>query len=561
MMLVRGIRSGRAASALRATLVGCSQIGHGARGFAGGSEAADSSPGGSWGTLSVGILFGAAALYSQPAFSDSKVSGGFFSSKVSGGNSTSSDDMEKTLEEVREGLRERLRPLKMHALPPITVVSRGQQVAVRFPVPPTCDTYRLVVDLVSHLGGDVDLAVRASSSAVARQLVVSHPDRNSDKVSTDRLCVVIFEPLIGEKSSLQEIEFLRKGKLSSAELDTVISTVRTAAGINVEPAPKVRIFKGEVNGRKVKRALDALDKLGVKVYGLDMESGETEAEGLTWQSIAGYHEQKREIEDNVLLALKRPEVYDSIARGTKEKFESNRPRAILFEGPPGCGKTSCARVIASQAGVPLLYVPLEVVTSKYYGESERLLSSVFNAGNDFPDGAIVFLDEIDSLATSRDSDMHEATRRMLSVLLRQMDGFEQDKRIVVIAATNRKQDLDPALLSRFDASITFDLPDLQTREEIVAQYARHLSRKELSSVAATSEGMSGRDLRDVCQQAERKWASKLIKGLVGNPPTHELPPVQEYMESAAKRRRTLVKWAEEQVVQQSAKAKVALSTS
>jgi hypothetical protein len=165
--------------------------------------------------------------------------------------------------------------------------------------------------------------------------------------------------------------------------------------------------------------------------------------------------------------------------------------------------------LVSLQGVPLLYVPLEVVVSKYYGESERLLASIFTAGNELPEGAIIFLDEIDSMAMTRDGEMHEATRRMLSVLLRQMDGFEQDKRIVVIAATNRKQDLDPALLSRFDTSVAFNLPDQSTREEIASQYARHLTSTELKAFGSASEGMSGRDIHDVCQQAERRWASKV----------------------------------------------------
>jgi len=234
-------------------------------------------------------------------------------------------------------------------------------------------------------------------------------------------------------------------------------------------------------------------------------------------------------------------VYDDIARGTRCKFETNRPRAVLFEGPPGTGKTSSARVIAKQAGVPLLYVPLEVVMSKYYGESERLLGSVFSLANDLPEGGIIFLDEVDSFAIARDSEMHEATRRILSVILRQIDGFEQDRRVVVIAATNRKEDLDPALISRFDSIICFGLPDQQTRAEIAAQYAKHLTRSELVQFSLATEEMSGRDIRDVCQQAERHWASKLIRGQVPKDEKGEpsLPPIDEYLSCAEQRRKSL----------------------
>uniref|UniRef100_A0A7N2LTJ8 ATPase AAA-type core domain-containing protein n=1 Tax=Quercus lobata TaxID=97700 RepID=A0A7N2LTJ8_QUELO len=96
----------------------------------------------------------------------------------------------------------------------------------------------------------------------------------------------------------------------------------------------------------------------------------------------------------------------------------------------GTGKTSCARVIANQAGVPLLYVPLESVITTWIGESERNLGRVFSHANMLPNGAIIFLDEIDSFATARNNLRLSETRRgLLSVLLRQIDGYEQDKKI------------------------------------------------------------------------------------------------------------------------------------
>ncbi len=92
---------------------------------------------------------------------------------------------------------------------------------------------------------------------------------------------------------------------------------------------------------------------------------------------------------------------------------------------------------------------------------------------------ILFIDEIDSLATSRETGIHEATRRILSTLLRKIDSFESEGEVLVICATNRKKDLDPALVSRTDISIRFDLPDAKTRSEIFKRYARQLSDAEL----------------------------------------------------------------------------------
>ncbi|GAB4821726.1 hypothetical protein N2152v2_008772 [Parachlorella kessleri] len=255
-----------------------------------------------------------------------------------------------------------------------------------------------------------------------------------------------------------------------------------------------------------------------------------------WGILAGYEQEKRQIEDTVLLALTHPDVYDGIAKRTRRHYSSNRPRAVLFEGPPGTGKTTSARVIATQAAVPLVYIPLEAIMSKWYGESERMLADMLKGCESFPDGCIIFLDELDALATSRGTDMHEATRRLLGVLLRHLDGFDANKRTVVIGATNRRQDLDPALISRFSATVTFDLPTEDCRSKILRQYAQHLSDAEVLALAHATPGMAGRDLRDVCEQAERHWASKIIRGKASK---GQLPPLSEYLEAAQQRLKEL----------------------
>lgn len=144
------------------------------------------------------------------------------------------------------------------------------------------------------------------------------------------------------------------------------------------------------------------------------------------------------------------------------KNETNRPKCVLFEGPPGCGKTTSAKIISQQVNIPLVYMPLEAIMSKYYGESESRLAEIFESAQAMG-SVILFIDEIDALATSRESGLHEATRRILSTLLRKIDSFESDGEVLVICATNRKKDLDPALVSRLDLAIKFDLPGAHTR--------------------------------------------------------------------------------------------------
>ncbi|VVB07772.1 unnamed protein product [Arabis nemorensis] len=434
--------------------------------------------------------------------------------------------------------------------PRFNVAVRGQKITLKFQVPSTCEVAQLIANIGSQLGvkvsdqtGGSDMLLRAWDNPVAWQVTLrsvenkKEPGGTEDEADED-LCILIFGSLI--TSDKAEVEFIKKGSLTTEELEAFVSALQVAG----TKAGQNKGGRG-INGSRepsMNESISQLEAMGVRIYGVNKPLGDDSVDEISWDNIAGYDQQKREIEDTILMALHSPEVYDDIVRGTRSKFESNRPRAVLFEGPPGTGKTSCARVIANQAGIPLLYVPLEAVLSKYYGESERLLGAVFSKANELCDGAIIFLDEIDAFAISRDSEMHEATRRVLSVLLRQIDGFEQDKKVVVIAATNRKQDLDPALISRFDSMITFGLPDLQTRQEIIAQYAKQLSKTELVQLAQATESMSGRDIRDVCQGAERTWASKLIRRAKASGEQQQitLPPIQEYLESAEARRKALL---------------------
>ncbi|CAM9200015.1 unnamed protein product [Choristocarpus tenellus] len=275
-----------------------------------------------------------------------------------------------------------------------------------------------------------------------------------------------------------------------------------------------------------KGGVEQLRKLGVEVHG----GGSGEALG--WDTLAGYADVKREIEDTVVMPLQHPEAFDNIARRTRNRFESNRPRAVLFEGPPGTGKTLSARVIASRSNQPMVHVPVETIMSKWYGESEKKLSAIFDACDQMG-GAIIFIDEassgmfVDALATSRDSgNMHEATRRVLSVILQKLEGFEGGSKSTLICATNRKRDLDSALLSRFQLTIRFSLPDTETRGGVFDLYAKHLSKTDHGKLATASVGMSCRDIKETCEHAERRWASKIIRGQE----TGLLPPIEVGMD-------------------------------
>lgn len=268
---------------------------------------------------------------------------------------------------------------------------------------------------------------------------------------------------------------------------------------------------------KITKARATLSEFGVEI----IEPAHI-AEG--WDAIAGYEEVKRRIQDTLVLPLKHSSVYDSVVRGTRTRFQTNVPKAVLYSGPPGVGKTMSARILASTIGVPFLHVPLEGLLSKYYGETTRNLASILEAANDLG-RCIVMLDEVDSLAQSRSGEVHEVTRRTLSVLLRFLDGMDGPRDAILLAATNCASDIDAALLSRFDVVVEFALPDLNTREEMLKLYARQLDDAERRRIARLCDGFSGRELLDACEDAERACAGRVVRG---DGKEGALPDVRDY---------------------------------
>lgn len=288
---------------------------------------------------------------------------------------------------------------------------------------------------------------------------------------------------------------------------------------------------GGGKGIGAKRARAKLEELGVEVF-----SGE--GSDLGWDALAGYDDVKERIENTLTLPLKHPDVYENIVRGTRKRFESNLPKAVLYEGPPGCGKTLSAKILAASIGVPFVHVPLETILSKFYGETTRKLAEILQTANELG-RCLVFIDEADSIGMSRSSptEVHEVTRRTLSVLLRHIDGLDGPQNTILLAATNHKEDIDPALMSRFDVVVSFPLPDLETRKAVLALYAKHLSQEELCTMAELSDGFSGRELLDVCEEAERTYAGYIVrqteagKNRMGGEDQGQLPSLKEYAEA------------------------------
>jgi hypothetical protein len=458
--------------------------------------------------------------------------------------------------------------------PALSLRDGGRTAVLRVSLPRDADASAALLAAAAALGaGGAPLRTSASDTPAARQLALHAPRGAPDGGGGGgggALSLLVFAPRLDVGGAALEFELSKDGALTPADVDVMARALAAAAageGAGAPPhepqrrRPPPRRGAPDDDGDGGGNGSDAvarLEALGATVYPArpagaasspdaaadDNNDGNEED---VWGELAGYEPQKRAVEETLLLALTRPEVYAAVAAATRAgACAPNAPRGVLLAGPPGCGKTSAARALARAARVTLVYLPLEAVQSKYYGEAERNLSAVFAACDALPGrGCVLFLDELDALATRRGgdsasghgADMHEATRRSLSVLLRRLDSMESSGKTVLVAATNRPQDLDPALVSRFGATVVFALPDARTRAAILRRYARQLSDDDVAALAAAPmEGFSGRDLRDVAEAAERAVAAAIIRGAA---PEGALPGLQHYLAAAAARRAAL----------------------
>lgn len=216
-----------------------------------------------------------------------------------------------------------------------------------------------------------------------------------------------------------------------------------------------------------------------------------------YDDIGGCRKQLSLIKEMVELPLRHPQLFKSI--GVKP------PRGILLHGPPGTGKTLIARAVANETGSFFFLINGPEIMSKMAGESESNLRKAFEeAQKNAP--AIIFIDEIDSIAPKRDKTNGEVEKRIVSQLLTLMDGLNQRAHVVIMAATNRPNTLDPALrrFGRFDREVDIGIPDEIGRMEILRIHTKNMKLAddvELDIVAKETHGHVGSDLAALCSEA------------------------------------------------------------
>lgn len=220
---------------------------------------------------------------------------------------------------------------------------------------------------------------------------------------------------------------------------------------------------------------------------------------LTFKDVAGLKEAKQELEE-VVDFLKSPKKY--LDMGAKI------PRGVLLMGPPGTGKTLLARAVAGEANVPFFHISASEFVEMFVGVGAARTRDAFTTAKKAAP-SIMFIDEIDAVGRERGAGLgggHDEREQTLNQILVEMDGFERDTRVIVLAATNRPDILDRALLrpGRFDRRVVLDLPDIKDREEILKIHARGKSLAkdiDLKQVSIRTPGFSGADIANLMNEA------------------------------------------------------------
>jgi transitional endoplasmic reticulum ATPase len=291
---------------------------------------------------------------------------------------------------------------------------------------------------------------------------------------------------IGEELRFDE-EFLSflKNRLMGAPLhqDNVISVVLLGNPVrfkvtSIDPKPVAVV--GDSTEISVEKFLPA-----------------AEGERVTYDDIGGLGEQLMKLREMVEFPLRHPEFF--------RRLGIEPPRGVLLYGPPGCGKTLIAKALANESGARFFVISGPEIMSKFYGESEARLREIFREAKEKAP-SIIFIDEIDAIAPKREEVTGEVEKRVVAQLLALMDGMEAMSNVIVIGATNRLDDIDPALRrpGRFDREIEIGVPNQQGRLEILQIHTRGmpLSRDvDLREIARITHGYTGADLKALCREA------------------------------------------------------------
>jgi len=227
---------------------------------------------------------------------------------------------------------------------------------------------------------------------------------------------------------------------------------------------------------------------------------------ITYDELGGLKNEVQKIREMVELPMRHPELFDKIG--------VEAPKGVLLYGPPGTGKTLIAKAVAGETNAHFISLSGPEIMGKHYGESEEKIREIFTQAEE-NSPSIIFIDEIDSIAPKRDEVSGELEKRIVSQLLTLMDGMKSRGRVVVIAATNRPDSIDPALRrpGRFDREIEIGIPDDDGRLDILSIHTRGMPINEkvnLKQIAKTTHGFVGADLEILSKEAAMRSLRRIL---------------------------------------------------
>src|SRR6476619_4987820 len=379
------------------------------------------------------------------------------------------------------------------------------------------------MDSLSASTGDV-IEIRGKRRTVAKCLPLYPSDEGKGIIRVDGLVRNNAGVAIGDTVVVRKIKAVPAEKVIVAPLEAIppIDERYLADALESVPLTKgdnvmVPYFGGrltfQVSGVSPQQAASAESVLVTQktifhITDKDQALGKGVPQ-VAYEDIGGLKEEMQKVREMIELPLRHPEIF--------EKLGIEAPKGVLLYGPPGTGKTLLAKAVANESNAHFVSISGPEIMSKFYGESEARLREIFKETKEKAP-SIMFIDEKDSITPKREEVTGEVERRVVSQLLSLMDGLEARGKVIVIAATNRPNAIDPALRrpGRFDREIEIKVPDKRGRLEILQIHTRNMpldTDVEQDRIAAVTHGFVGADLEYLCKEAAMKCLRRLLPEL------------------------------------------------
>jgi transitional endoplasmic reticulum ATPase len=371
--------------------------------------------------------------------------------------------------------------------------------------------------------GDI-IGIKGKKKTAARCLPLHTTDDGKKIIRIDGITRNNLGVTLGDKVEIKKIESFPAESVTIIPFESTPSIDERYLTDALENTP---IMKGDAvtvryfGGKLVFRVLEMSPQVDVVVvtnrteFHIREQDTSLHIPMISYEDVGGLDDVVKKIRETVELPLKHPEIF--------EKLGVESPKGILLYGIPGTGKTLLAKAVASESRAHFISVSGPEIIGKFYGESEARLRDLFKEARENAP-TIIFIDEIDSIAPKREEVTGEVERRVVSQMLSLMDGLQSRGKVIVIAATNRPNSLDPALRrpGRFDREIEVKVPNKKGRRAILNIHTRNMplvtnlddpQRVDLDRLASISHGYVGADLEYLCKESAMKCLRRLLPEL------------------------------------------------